>query len=134
MSLRVTPAKAGRLNEMGPERRMVYFLSSIIGVCHEFVCKAPTMVRFYYATGERAGWSLPGELGVVVEGGGEDVDVLRDAGRGGEGGQRGEVEAGDVGDVVEVDVLEEVAVLEAVFDADVLMLVVEVFGPLGEAD
>ena len=81
-----------------------------------------------------AGWGLPGELGVVVEGGGEDGDVLRDAGCGGEGGEGGGVEAGDVGDVVEVDVLEEVAVLYAVFGAEVLVLVVEVFGPLGEAD
>jgi acetylglutamate kinase len=77
---------------------------------------------------------LPVELGVVVEGLGEDADVLRLAGGGGEVGENGGVEAGYVGDVVEVDILEEVAVLDAVFDADVLVLVVEVLAPLGEAD
>ncbi len=78
--------------------------------------------------GGSADGRLPGELGVVVEGRGEDVDVLRRAGCGGQRGEGGGVEAGDVGDVVEVDVLEEVAVLDAVFDADVLVLVVEVLG------
>ena len=62
------------------------------------------------------GWG-PGELGVVVERLGEDVDVGGRAGCGGEIGEDGGVETGDVGNVVEVDVLEEVAELDAVFDA-----------------
>ena len=82
-------------------------------------------------------------MGVVVEVAGEDTDVLRRAGGEGEGGEGGGVEAGDVGDVVEVDELEEVAELDlspravdvsAGGDADVLVLVVEVLAPLGDAD
>ena len=78
--------------------------------------------------------AVPGELGIVVERGGQDVNVLRLAGGGGQSGQCCGVEAGDVSDVVEVDELEQVAVLGAVFDADVLVLVVEVLAPLGETD
>lgn len=44
------------------------------------------------------------------------------------------VQPRDAGDVVEVVVLDQVAVLHAVFDADVLVLVVEVLAPFGEAD
>jgi hypothetical protein len=77
---------------------------------------------------------LPAEFGVVVEGRGEDVDVLGFAGCGGESGEGGGVEAGYVGDIAEVDVLQEIAELSAVFYADVLVLVVEVLGPLGEAN
>src|ERR1700722_6589154 len=86
------------------------------------------------STGRHAFGGLPSQLGVVVERGGEDVDVLWNAGSGGQGSQRCRVEAGYVCDVVEVDVLEEIAVLDAVFDADVLVLMIEVFAPLGEAD
>ena len=58
----------------------------------------------------------------------------RRAGRGGQSGEGGRVEPGYVGHVGKVDELEEIAVLDAVFDADVLVLVIEVFAPLGEAD
>lgn len=80
------------------------------------------------------GGGLPGELGVVVEVASEDVDLLRLAWGSGERGERGRVEAGDVGDIGCVNELEQVAVLDAVFRAQGLVLVVEVFAPLGEAN
>lgn len=85
-----------------------------------------------------AGWrergGIPCKVGVVIEIAREDSHV---AGLGGSGGQRGEhdgVQACDASDVVCVDELEQVAVLDAILCADSLVLVVEVFAPLGEAD
>ena len=60
-------------------------------------------------SGGCASGGLPCELSVVVERGGEDMDVLRRSRGGGQRGERRGVEAGDVGDVVEVDELEQVA-------------------------
>ena len=97
---------------------------------------------FVGGVGGGAGRGFPGEFGVVVEGVGEDFDVLRLARGGGEGGERGGVHAGDVGDVSGVDVLEEVAVLDGTggsilegsrFGTRGLVLVIEVLLPLGDA-
>ncbi len=86
------------------------------------------------SVGGHTGGLLPAKDGVRIVGGIEDSDLLRQAGRGGKGGKSGGVQASDIGDVVEVVVLDQVAVLDAVFSADVLVLMVEVLQPLGEAD
>ena len=59
---------------------------------------------------------------------------MRGARGGGKCRQGSGVEAGYVSDIVEVDVLEEVTILGAFFDTDILMLVIEVLTPLGDAD
>ena len=84
--------------------------------------------------GGSSGGGSPSELGVVIQGAGEDADVLGLAGSGGEAGESGGVEAGDVGDVVHVDEVDVVFHKDTVFSAGGLVLVVEVLLPLGEAD
>ena len=85
-----------------------------------------------------SGWrtfgSVPGHGGVVVQLGGNQLELNWNAGRRGQRGQRGGIESSYIGYVGEVDKLQQVAELGAVFDADVLVLVVEVFAPLGDAD
>ena len=58
---------------------------------------------------------------------------MRRARRSGERGKGGCVDAGYVGYVIKVDVLEKIAILNTVFDAHILVLMVEVFAPLGKA-
>src|SRR5215472_14315236 len=80
------------------------------------------------------GGGFPCQLSIVVKVASEDVDILRLAGRGCERGERGGVQPGDIGYVTCIDELEQVAVLDPVFRAEGLVLMVEVLAPLGEAD
>src|SRR5271170_8463596 len=72
--------------------------------------------------GGEAQWLFPAEGGPRVIGRIEHRDVAWLPRRGGQRGQRRGVEAGYVGDVVEVDKLQKIAILDAVFRAQVLVL------------
>src|SRR6185437_1101601 len=80
------------------------------------------------------GTGLPAQGAVVVQVAGHNTHLLRCSRGGGEGRERGRVEPGHVRHVVEIDELEQIAVLLAVFETDVLVLVVEVLAPLCEAN
>src|SRR5260370_144920 len=62
------------------------------------------------------------------------MDVLRSTRRCGQVSQCRGVHSGYVGYVVEVDILDEIAILHTVFNANILVLMVKVFAPLRNAD
>src|SRR5260370_35819083 len=62
------------------------------------------------------------------------MDVLRSTRRCGQVSRCRGVHSGYVGYVVEVDILDEIAILHTVFNANILVLMVKVFAPLRNAD
>src|SRR3984885_1182239 len=82
----------------------------------------------------RAGGRSPGQGGVAIVNSDRHKHILRCTRRGGEGGKRGRVEASNVGSVGRVDEVDEIPVLHSIFDAYVLMLMIKIFSPFGQAD
>src|SRR5277367_4700073 len=74
----------------------------------------------------------PAQRRVVVQRFGDDLYVTWRRRSGGERGQCSGIQPRHVGHVVEVDKLQQISVLHAVFDANVLMLMVIVLTPLGK--
>ena len=69
----------------------------------------------------------------VVEGLGDDVHFCRRWRRGRQRGQRRGIQPGDLRHIVEVDKLQQIPILDAILNPHILMLMVEIFPPLGEA-
>src|SRR5262249_27713681 len=77
---------------------------------------------------------LPLQRGVVAQRTGENAHVRRLRRSARQRGERGGVEARNVRDILEVDELQQVAVLDSMLNARGLVLMIVVFAPFSEAD